>query len=164
MTSWLHALDSYGGYGPRPVTIASRFYKYVEPGATDVCWNWKGAKSEAGYGRLNVKGSPLYAHRIAWELKHGEFQQSLQVLHSCDNPACVNPAHLFLGTQSVNMQDCKLKERNLFAVSLADAELIRQTYAARSPTESKMALQEALGLRYGVSSRTIRYIVTGERR
>lgn len=62
------------------------------------------------------------------------------------------------------MQDCKLKERNLFAVSLADAELIRQTYAARSPTESKTALQEALGLRYGVSSRTIRYIVTGERR
>ena len=164
MSNWLHELSTYCGYGPRPRSVASRFWQYVDKKSETDCWNWKGAKSELGYGRLNVNRSPLYAHRLSWELHKGELAATAYVLHCCDNPSCVNPAHLRLGTQVDNMQDCKVKERNAFVITLADADLLRQTYIAQSSAGSKMELQAALAARYGVSTRTVRYIVAGERR
>lgn len=84
--------------------------KYVIKQATG-CWEWKGAKSAGGYGRLKVKGVAWMAHRYSLFLHQGTLGQDTVVMHSCDNPSCINPAHLSEGTQKDNMADCKAKGR-----------------------------------------------------
>lgn len=86
--------------------IADRFWPKVQK--TDVCWLWIGATS-AGYGRIG-RGRAK-DHEVSWELHNGPVPHGLWVLHKCDNPPCVRPDHLFLGTQSDNMKDAEAKGR-----------------------------------------------------
>lgn len=88
-----------------------RFWKYVDK--TDYCWNWTGAKHKFGYGAFNVQGKVYTGHTYSWLLTHGVLPpKGKEIMHICDNPACVNPAHLKLGTQAENMLDCYLKNRH----------------------------------------------------
>jgi len=75
------------------------------------CWEWQRALHKQGYGSLNYKYKPVLAHRIFWELTNGKIPFGLKVCHHCDNPKCINPDHLFLGTQKDNMQDAFQKGR-----------------------------------------------------
>jgi hypothetical protein len=75
------------------------------------CWVWTGDTTERGYGTLGYQRKRWRAHRLAYKLTHGDVPDDLMVCHRCDNPPCCNPAHLFLGTQSDNMQDCSKKGR-----------------------------------------------------
>ena len=85
-----------------------RFWSKVKKGKG--CWVWMAGKS-SGYGSFFFRGKNSYAHRAAWILTNGEIKDGLCVCHHCDNPICVKPSHLFLGTYSDNMQDAVRKGR-----------------------------------------------------
>lgn len=90
-------------------TAEARFWEKVNK--TNTCWEWTAHKLFNGYGRFNINGKTDYAHRISWQFATGKYPKGKQVLHSCDNPACVRPDHLFLGTLNDNMVDRNKKGR-----------------------------------------------------
>lgn len=132
---------------------ASRFWAKVERGGG--CWLWRGAISRAtGYGSLSFgpKGSsPQYAHRVSWALSHGPIPAGQFVCHSCDVPACVNPAHLFLGTHTDNMRDASQKGR--LAVARKRTRAIKPVAVARYLAGGVTAAEVAD--EYGVAMLTV---------
>ena len=97
---------------PKP-SLEERFWEQVDkngpvhPVLGSACWLWVGKQRTSGYGGFGTK----YAHRTSYELAHGVYAPELWVLHKCDNPPCVNPDHLFLGTHLDNMRDMVAKGR-----------------------------------------------------
>ncbi len=92
--------------------LETRFWNAVDKSGE--CWLWIANKDKNGYGKIYANRKHARAHRVSWELHYGPIPKGLQVLHNCpsgDNPSCVNPAHLFLGTNSDNMQDKVAKGR-----------------------------------------------------
>lgn len=88
-----------------------RFWSKVERRTARECWPWIASRFHFGHGQVGIGGKHTTAHRIAWELTNGAIPDGLCVLHSCDNPPCCNPRHLFLGTRGDNAQDRKNKRR-----------------------------------------------------
>lgn len=78
---------------------------------TDHCWTWLGAIKKGGYGHMVFLGKLTSAHRIVWSIVNGDIPHEMHVCHTCDNPSCVNPSHLFLGTHQDNMRDRDSKGR-----------------------------------------------------
>jgi len=93
----------------------NRFWNKVVIGASDKCWEWRASKNCHGYGRFKLEGrrhEARGAHVVAWILTYGQVPHGLCVLRKCDNPGCVNPNHLFLGTQKDNIHDMIKKGRH----------------------------------------------------
>jgi hypothetical protein len=103
------------------------------------CWNWLGGKSKEGYGRIVIMGKRLYTHRVMWESTNGSIPNDLDVLHSCDNPSCINPSHLFLGTHQDNMTDRNIKGRSSKKLSKEDVIEMRSLYKPRIVTARMLA-------------------------
>lgn len=78
------------------------------------CWEWSGCRNNKGYGQLRVDGHKEQAHRVAYDLVIGDIPEDMLVLHRCDNPCCVNPQHLFLGTYQDNVDDMIEKGRDAY--------------------------------------------------
>jgi hypothetical protein len=98
-------------------TVEERFWAKVDKRGPDECWPWAAGRNAKGYGYFHIGGERARsvversAHRASWVLARGPIPDGLYVLHRCDNPPCVNPAHLFLGTHLDNIQDMKAKGR-----------------------------------------------------
>lgn len=94
--------------------IIQRFWARVEK-SLDGCWLWTGSVRHFGHGHLNVNRQRVLAHRFSWELAHGEIPSGTQVNHHCDNPRCVRPDHLYLGTQAENIRDMFIRHRDCWS-------------------------------------------------
>lgn len=93
------------------LSAANRFEKFVDRSNLSGCHIWTGNRNASQYGQFK-SNRLVKAHRFAWELANGPIPKGLNVLHRCDNPPCVNPAHLFLGTQADNIRDRDSKGRS----------------------------------------------------
>ena len=159
-------------------SIEERFWEKVDQsGGSDACWPWTGAVHHNGAGVLwgSQSHHAVIAYRLSWEFAHGPIPAGLCVCHRCDNRLCVNPAHLFLGTNADNSADMVRKgrqasgdntgarlypERRLRGEADPDAKLteedvrtIRQWYANGG------VLQREIGHRYGISQATVSAIL-----
>ena len=108
--NWTKKVAKHGGL--LTPTDIERFNNFIEkPDAPDACWIWKGGRVKTGYGRFYVNGKHIYAHRYSYEIHIGKIPPNKIVLHSCDNPPCVNPKHLSLGSHQDNSFDMVKKTR-----------------------------------------------------
>lgn len=153
-------------------TLEERFWSYVDRRGPDECWPWKGycAKS-GGHGRFLEVRRQTTAHRVSWEIHRGIIPEGMHVLHSCDSPSCVNPAHLFLGTQADNNRDMAAKGRQAKGTVLSrpgecnpnaklTREIVQQIRAEYRPRAPGRGLP-ALAKKYGVGISAIHSIVKG---
>ncbi len=149
--------------------MLARFLELAgNPTGTASCWLWTASGNDQGYGKFCVApgfciGNSM-AHRVSYMLFVGTIPPGLQVLHKCDTPPCVNPRHLFLGTQKDNMDDCRRKGRDRrpkgethgsAKLNLAAAMMIRHLYATGNYRQDDLAEQ------FKVSSSTIRNVLAG---
>ena len=149
----------------------ARFRRYAVERAPDECWEWAGARSTRGYGELSMPGRrPAKAHQMAWEAVNGPVPDGLWVLHHCDNPPCINPAHLYVGTHADNMRDMRERGRHWYRVNpdnvirgerCGAAKLTADQVAAIRVLGTQGVTHRAIGVRFGVSRTAIGYILNG---
>jgi hypothetical protein len=134
----------------RNQTVEQRFWGKVARRGPDECWMWTGLPKATGYGYLTVDRRHIPAHRLSWSINNGrDIPDGLWVLHSCDTPMCVNPAHLRLGDHQENMRDVARRlraagERNSFhKLTEADVLAIRADYA-RGVSSAELAARHSV--------------------
>lgn len=144
--------------GAKPADFDSRVQR------SDGCWLWLGAINRDGYGRFNVGGRCIGAHRFAYEREHGKLPPGTVLRHSCDNPACCNPAHLAPGTHRDNQLDkfakgrqAKGEDNGSSKLNDADVRSIRRKYAFRKCTYVQLA--EEFGVSRDLVQKVVRRIL-----
>lgn len=150
------------------MSLAERFHAKYIPEPNSGCWLWDAAVSTGGYGRIGDGSSKvLQAHRVAYEIHRGPIPPGLNVCHRCDVPLCVNPEHLFLGTQRENLDDMTRKGRASRAglrVQIGERHsrskvTADQVRAIRHAYDTGLSNQTELGATYGMTPAGIGYIV-----
>lgn len=138
--------------GPRIMTLAQKLDFYSMPEPNSGCALWLGSHNEKGYGQLWWDNKNHKAHRLSWRARNGAVPSGMSVLHRCDNPACINPDHLFIGSQKDNLADMARKGRHgLARLVREDIPVIRRLVA-----EGRTLVEVAK--RYNVTPETIGYI------
>lgn len=92
--------------------MIDRFMEKVSPEPNTGCWLWSGSSCDKGYGMFNLNGKTVRAHRLSYEIHNGKIAEGMHILHKCDNPCCVNPEHLSVGTNHDNVKDKLSKRRD----------------------------------------------------
>jgi len=135
--------------------LAARIEAYGEPEPNTGCWLWtRQTHRSGGYGRMTVDGKKRPAHRVSYEVFIGPIPDGLFVLHRCDQPACVNPDHLFLGTHEDNMRDMVRKNRHHGYPRLTKQQVIEIRRAHRDGERGA-----SLARRFGVVHGTITLLI-----
>ena len=147
-------------------TFEERFWEKVKTSKSNECWEWQGSKIRDGYGHIRDKEQKYQmAHRISWQLFNGEIPNGLWVLHKCDNPSCVNPNHLEIGTASKNTLDAykrgrmnKKGEKNSLAkLTVITVQEIKKLYKNYDLTQKRLAKK------FGIGQSAISRIVNNKR-
>lgn len=152
--------------GPRPKTPETRFWSKVDrSGGPDACWPWTANRQRrSGYGQFWYERRVRLAHRVAWKLTRGEIPPGRCVLHRCDNPPCVNPAHLFLGTQADNLADMDRKGRRVNSPHPGErnglAKLTEMRVRLIRHLRAKGSTQPALARAFNVTTSTVHDLET----
>lgn len=135
-------------------TIAERFDERYSPEPMSGCWIWLGACSRGNVGKIKGSNKTHLASRVSWMLHKGDIPDGLCVCHKCDNPICVNPDHLFLGTHRDNMQDMARKGRSGYHNAKINIDIATEIRA-----KHVRGLEKSLAREYGVSPATIFNVV-----
>lgn len=160
------------------LSAAQRFWMKVEQVSPEECWPWNGSKNKKGYGEFFLDGKVQKSHRVAWRHQYGPVPAGLFVLHHCDNPSCVNPKHLFLGTASDNMQDA-LRKGRLRPLITSGQSHFKSGHSPRGEDAGGAKLTELqavellnlrkagvgtleLSRRFGINRSTVQRIINGE--
>lgn len=135
------------------MSLLDRFTEKYIPVPESGCWLWIGSSANGGYGQIKNSGKKVLAHRVAWMIRHGSIPDSVDVLHRCDVPCCVNPDHLFLGTDFENQRDSYSKGRGHF--QRVDPRAIHKTYKISQHVVSEIVNSsdtlKTISERYGIS-------------
>ena len=150
--------EATGPYAAIP--IERRFFKYVD--RSGECWVWTGWRTCKGYGSIRLNGKNAAAHRVSWEIHNGPIPGGLFVLHHCDNPPCVRPEHLFVGTAKDNTHDMIGKSRHAHGerhharkLNPESVRAIRARYAVGGVSMASLAAE------YGVWLLSIQNVIHG---
>lgn len=150
---------------PARKTLADRFWEKVDRRGPDECWLWTAAVNEHGYGVMRPEGRrtgpTIKAHRVSLMLA-GVDVDGLVVRHSCDNPPCVNPAHLSTGTKADNSADMVTRDRHARGSRSGTSKLTERQVAEIRARQAAGELHRVLAAEYGVSRVTITNIVSGK--
>ena len=152
---------SYETFQRRRRNFELRFWSKVEKRSGAECWPWLASKAHFGHGQFKVggkHGSCVHAHRVAWELTFGDIPAGAVVRHRCDNPPCVNPAHLVIGTQDDNINDRVRRGRSAAGDKHGRAKLTSADVANIRLSQEPISI---LAKNYGVNRETVRAAKSG---
>ena len=145
-------------------TARNRFWAKVKKNSS--CWEWTAGKTKFGYGTFNNGSGSRLAHRVSWVIENGPVPDGKLVCHTCDNPSCVNPKHLFVGTQSDNVCDMWAKGRG-GAGALPGIENHRSKICDKDVVAIRARLdsgeyQRVIAKDYGLTQSNVSHIATGK--
>ena len=125
------------------------------------CWEWHGARDSGNYGHICIDSKSEKAHRVSWTIHNGPIPDGMKVLHSCDNPPCWNPNHLFIGIQQDNITDMQVKGRAPIRFGTNNGRAVlseKQISEVLVLLKENRLTQAEIGERYRVAQTTISYI------
>ena len=149
--------------------VAERFWENVAKTTPNECWLWMGATNRLGYGSMHVgskKNKAMHnepAHRISYELHYHSLPRGMEVCHTCDNPRCVNPNHLFVGTHQDNVDDMVKKKRHTWGERNPQAKITEEIVRQIRRLAADGELQKVIAARFGLT-RTAVTLIVGRKR
>ena len=144
--------------------LVERFHEKWEVDKKSRCWCWTASAAGKGYGQIKIPGTrrQIYAHRLSYMIHYGEIPEGMYVCHVCDNPLCVKPTHLFLGTCEDNLQDMKRKDRHLCGAKNKRAKLTEEQVRHMHILNIQGVSQGKIASVYPVAQQTVCKILRGE--